>query len=409
MTLVRPFRGLYPQPEHAEAVLAPPYDVLSSAEARALAADRPYSFLHVSKPEIDLPPDTDPYSDAVYAQGARNFEALLASGALVRDTTPALYVYRIRAADGHEQTGVALTASVAAYEDGRIKRHEHTLPAKETDRVRQIDAVNAQTGPVLLAHPASAAVSTVLDAVTAAPPAFSAPLGDGTTHSLWPVHEPARLEALCAGFNALPALYIADGHHRSAAAARVAAARGGPADAPHQWFLAVAFASDRLRILDYNRVVSDLNGLSPAELVRRLAELGEIREEAAPVRPARPGELGVYVGGRWHRLRLTPALRETGDPVARLDVSLLTAHILEPLLGIADLRADSRIAFVGGSRGLDGLQARVDDGDMAVAFALFPTPLESLMAIADAGAVMPPKSTWFDPKLADGVVSHCLD
>lgn len=408
MTLVRPFRGLCPRPADAGAVIAPPYDVVSAAEARALAAGRPHSFLHVSRPEIDLPEGSDPYSQAAYDKAAANFRALLDSGCLQRDEAPGYYVYRV-GTDSHTQTGIALTASVAAYEAGRVRRHEHTLPRKENDRVRQIEAVNAQTGPVLLAFPPDRVIQEIIDTVTDTGPAFSAELGDGSIHTLWPVHAPDRVQALTDAFDALPAMYIADGHHRSAAAARVAAARGGDESAPHAWFLAVAFAGDQLQILDYNRVVQDLNGLDTAGFLTRLAALGELEAEPAPVRPAASGEFGIYLPGQWYRLRLAPALRETSDPVAALDVSALTTHILEPVLGIGDLREDERIDFVGGSRGLAGLQKRVDEGSMAVAFALYPTPVEALMAIADAGAVMPPKSTWFEPKLADGVVSHVLD
>ncbi len=412
MPLIRPFRGLRPAPQHAAEVLAPPYDVLNSEEARARAAGRPWSFLHISKPEIDLPPGQDPHAPEVYAKGAENFGRLLEEGILIRDPTPRYYVYRLRMG-AHTQTGLVGTASVAAYRAQRIRRHEFTRPEKEDDRVRQIEALNAQTGPVLLAYRDDADLDTRLAAVTGTAPEVDVEGGDGVRHSVWAVDDPGWCARVSERFEAMPVLYIADGHHRSAAAARVAESRaaadpGTGAEASYDYFLAVAFPASQMRILDYNRVVRDLNGLRPEAFLARLADDFTVAPADAPVSPQRLGEFGLYLSGRWYRLSLDPA-RVPDDPVARLDVSLLTDRVLSPVLGIRDLRRDPRIDFVGGIRGLGELERRVDDGGMAAAFALRPTAMRDLMAVADAGEVMPPKSTWFEPKLGDGLVSHVLD
>jgi uncharacterized protein (DUF1015 family) len=402
LPLFRPFRGLRPGREFAARVAAPPYDVLSSQEARLLAEGNPYSFLHVSKPEIDLPADLDAYAPEVYAKGAENLRRMIASGVLNQDPVPCFYIYRLQMGD-HVQTGVAGGASVAAYDENRIRRHEFTRPDKEDDRTRQIDCCNAQTGPVLLAHRNSEALRRLVDSASAAPPTCSVTAVDGNIHSIWPVSEPDQVAELCIEFDAMAALYIADGHHRSAAASRVAKQRRSDAA---QSFLAVSFPIEQMHILDYNRVVRDLDGMSADQFLARLGADFEVIPQAAAVRPAKSGEMGVYVAGHWYRL--APRRPPPSDPVARLDVSRLTDLILAPILGIADLRKDRRIDFVGGRRGLAELQTRVDSGEMAAAFALFPTAMKDLIAVADSGQVMPPKSTWFEPKLADGLVSYLL-
>ncbi|HUL82289.1 MAG TPA: DUF1015 family protein [Gammaproteobacteria bacterium] len=423
--LVRPFRALRPRPERAADVIAPPYDVVSTDEARALAAGRPASFLHISRPEIDLPTGTSPYSDAAYARGAANLARLVNTGALVRDAEPSYYVYRIEM-QGRVQTGVALVGSVAAYEANRIRRHELTRPDKENDRVRNIDALNAQTGPVLLAYRANAALGGLVRDAASSQALLAARGPNETRHTVWRVAEPERVAAFTAAFDALDALYIADGHHRSAAALRVAHARRDRAraairgavrstaardtpDASYEYFLAVAFPHDEMRILDYNRVVRDLNGLTADALLARIGESFEVMPSAGPVAPAQPETFGLFVGGRWYRLRIRVELVPRGDPVASLDVSLLQDRLLAPILGLGDPRTDPRIDFVGGVRGLDELERRVASGRDAAAFALHPTRMEQLMAVADAGRLMPPKSTWFEPKLADGLLSHVLD
>lgn len=412
MPLIRPFAALRPAPGRAQEVIAPPYDVLDTEEARWLAQGRPWSFLHISKPEIDLPVGTDPYAPEVYAKAAENLERMLHEGILRRDDAPCYYAYRLVMGE-HVQTGLVAVASVADYDSNRIRRHEFTRPDKEDDRVRQITALNAQTGPVLLAYPHAPDVDALLAAATALAPDADATSETNVRHSLWVIRDADSIRTLTALFDAMPALYIADGHHRSAAASRVCAARRAAnphhtGEESYNYFLAVIFPAHQMQILDYNRVIRDLNGMSEADFLRRLEASFTVQTADEPVKPAQPGEFGMYLGGRWHRLRIHPAL-VPDDPVERLDVSLLQNHLIAPLLGITDPRRDKRIDFVGGVRGLGELQRRVDTGEMAVAFALYPTRMAELMAVADAGRVMPPKSTWFEPKLADGMASHVLD
>jgi uncharacterized protein (DUF1015 family) len=408
MSLIKPFRGLRPAPHHATDVAAPPYDVLSTAEARVRAAGKPWSFLHISKPEIDLPPDTDPYAPAVYAKAVENLAKMMQAGILHRDSQPLYYAYRIEMGN-HTQTGFVAAASVAAYDAGRIKKHEFTRPDKEDDRVRQIAALNAQTGPVLLAYPDSRQADGLLAQACAGAPVAEVVADDSIRHSIWVVSDETLIADITAAFEAMHALYIADGHHRSAAASRIAAARRKPdAEQASDYFLAVIFPQHQMKIMDYNRVVKDLNGLSGDEFLARVGKCYAVAPACDAVKPSCPGEVGLYLPGRWYRLNIDPKLF-VADPVARLDVSLLSDHVLGPVLGITDLRRDKRIDFVGGIRGLPELEKRVNSGDMAAAFAMYPTRMADLMAVADAGQVMPPKSTWFEPKLADGLVSHVLD
>ncbi len=412
MTLIRPFAGLRPVPEHVADVIAPPYDVLSSEEARARAAGRPWSFLHISKPEIDLGPGADPHSPKVYEKGRENFQRMVASGVLRIDPEPYYYLYRLIMGQ-HRQTGLVVVASVAEYESKRIRKHEFTRPDKEDDRVRQIDALNAQTGPVFMTYRHSADIDALLTEATAGEPEVDVTADDGVRHSLWVVREGELIAAITARFDALDHLYIADGHHRSAAAARVARARRATnprhtGEEAYNYFLAVIFPDNQMQILDYNRVVRDLNGLSEEGLLAKVREAFTVKRTAGPIKPERPGEFGLYLAGRWHLLTIKPERIPRSDPVRRLDVSLLQDNLIAPVLGITDPRVDKRIDFVGGIRGLGELERRVDSGEMAAAFSLFPTSMSDLMAVADAGSVMPPKSTWFEPKLADGLVSHVL-
>jgi len=408
MSLIKPFRGLRPAPGRAAEVAAPPYDVLSSEEARARAEGKPWSFLHISKPEIDLPPEIDPYDPAVYAKAAENLARMIEAGVLVRDAAPGYYAYRLTMG-GHVQTGLVATASIACYDNNRIKKHEFTRPDKEDDRVRQIEATNAQTGPVLLAYPAAPAADALIAQIAQGEPAADVIADDGIRHQIWVCDDAAEIEAITRCFDGMEALYIADGHHRSAAAARVAAARRQEErELSSDYFLAVIFPHHEMKILDYNRVVKDLNGLEKSTLAGRLREAFTVEASAGRVAPEAPGVFGMYLDHAWYRLTIKPE-RVPRDPVARLDVSLLSAHVLGPILGITDLRRDKRIDFVGGIRGLGELEKRVDSGEMAAAFALHPTRMDQLMAVADTNNVMPPKSTWFEPKLADGLVSHVLD
>jgi uncharacterized protein (DUF1015 family) len=407
MSLIQPFRALRPAPGRAAEVLAPPYDVLSSAEARERAKGKPWSFLHISKPEIDLDPNIDPYDRAVYAKATENLNRMVAAGVMMRDARPRYYVYRLTWHD-RVQTGLAAAASVADYETNRIRKHELTTPVKEDDRVRQIEAVNAQTGPVMIAYPDAPAIDTVLNKTAAGAPAVDVTADDGVRHQMWVIEDEATIAMLTRAFDALPAIYIADGHHRSAAASRVAKARHGKPGG-HDYFLAVIFPHHQMTILDYNRVVKDLNGRSADQLLAELRKNFSVEASDKPARPASSGEFGMFLAGRWYRLTVKPELIPVNDPIGRLPVTLLARNVLEPLLGVKDQRTDKRIDFAGGARGLEGLERRVMSGEMAVAFALHPTQMTDLMAVADAGAIMPPKSTWFEPKLADGMVNHVLD
>ena len=408
MTLIKPFRALRPAPGRAADVLAPPYDVLSSAEARDRANGKPWSFLHVSKAEIDLDPAIDPYDHAVYAKAADNLQLMIAAGVLERDNKPCYYAYRLTWRDRVE-TGLAAVASIAAYAENRIRKHELTTPAKEDDRVRQIEAVAAQTGPVMLAYPEASGIDSLLARAATEVPDVDVATDDAVRHQLWVIDDEATIAALTRAVDALPALYIADGHHRSAAALRVARAR----DHKDGYFLAVLLAQQQMTILEYNRVLRDLNGLTPENVLRKIGRRYAVEPSDQPVRPTRAEEVGMVLDGRWYHLALRPEFAadsaQSADPVARLPVTLLAKNVIETVFGIADPRRDKRIDFVGGGRGLGELERLVSSGAVAVAFALYPTQMSDLMAVADAGAIMPPKSTWFEPKLADGMVSHMLD
>ncbi len=407
MPLIRPFAGLRPTPEYAANVIAPPYDVLNSEEARALAAGKAWSFLHISKAEIDLPEGTDPYAPAVYAKAAENLQRMMKQGILMRDNAPHYYVYRLTMGK-HVQTGLVAAASVADYDTNRIRKHEYTRPAKEDDRVRQIKALNAQTGPALLAYRSDPKLDKLLEKIAQGRPLYAMKAHDGIEHALWIVDNPADVETFSRGFDAMDAIYIADGHHRSAAASRIARELNKPADHMSRYFLSVIFPHNQMKILDYNRVITDLNGLNQEKFIERIKQNFSVAQEGKAVSPAKAGEFGLYMNKQWYRLNIQSKLIPA-DPVKKLDVSLLADHLIEPVLGIKDPRTDSRIDFVGGMRGLKELEKRVDSGEMAVAFSMFPTTLSDLMAVADSNQVMPPKSTWFEPKLADGMVSHILD
>ncbi len=413
MPLIRAFRGLRPVAGRAADVVAPPYDVVSEAEARELVLDRPWSFLHISRPEVDLPAGVDPYSARVYAKAADNLQQMRTQHVLAQDSLPCFYAYRLTMGS-HVQTGLVAAASVEAYDQDRIKKHEFTRPVKEDDRVRQINALNAQTGPVFLVYPADPGVDSILAAETAAEPAVDVGAGDGVRHQLWVIADRSHVERLTSLFDSMRSLYVADGHHRSAAASRVAAERkaenaGHCGEEPYNYFLAVLFPHDQMQILAYNRVVRDLHGLTRKAFLERVAAVFSVQPSALPVKPARAEEFGMYLDGQWYRLRLDSERVPWDDPVMRLDVSLLQSELIQPILGVVDPRRDERIGFVGGIRGLGELAKRVDSGAWAVAFSLHPTSMQDLMAVANAGEVMPPKSTWFEPKLADGLVSHLLD
>lgn len=416
MSSIRPFRALRPDPAQAADVSAVPYDVVSAPEAAALADGKPLSYLRVSRAEIELPAGVDPYADVVYETAAANFARLRAAAPLVVEDEPALYVYRLRMGD-HVQTGIAATFSVDEYEQGGILRHEKTRKDKEDDRTRHIVTLRAQTGPVFLTYCADPGIDSLVEAATARPPLFDFTAPDGVSHAVWPASadETARIVEAFAG---IEKLYIADGHHRAASAmrARHAIAEAGTAGAAEAaagdgqpesaWFLAVAFPHDHMQILPYHRVVRDLAGLTPAGLLDGIRAAG-VSVEAGSHTPAGVGEVSMYLDGAWYRLGLAaPAV--DAAPSDRLDVSLLYDQVLAPLLGIGDPRTDKRIDFVGGIRGPQALVEAVDSGTAAVAFAMHPTQVEDLMGIADEGGIMPPKSTWFEPKLRDGLLVHLI-
>jgi uncharacterized protein (DUF1015 family) len=412
MKLLSPFRGLRPVAERVADVVAPPYDVVNTLEARELASNKPWSFLHVSKPEIDLPEGTDPYDDTVYQRGADNFARMIDEGVLVRDDQPCYYIYELTMGD-HVQTGIAAAASIEAYDKNIIRKHEFTRPVKEDDRVRQIQALRAQTGPVFLTYRQMNDVDQLVEQKKSDTADCDLSSDDGVRHRFWVVDDSDMVDKMDAAFSQMDYLYIADGHHRSAAASRVCAEQnhnGSNNENSHcKHFLAVLFPDNQVDIIDYNRVIADLNDLSKEEFLSRVGQKFDIEESTDAVKPAKKGEYGMYLDGGWYRLNIHANLVNSANAVEQLDVHLLDANLIGPTLGITDPRRDMRIDFVGGIRGLAGLEKRVDSGEMKVAFSLYPTGLDELMAVADSGKVMPPKSTWFEPKLADGLVSYVLD
>ena len=404
MATIKPFPALRPQPELAAQICELPYDVMSSDEARAMAAGNPLSFLHISKPEIDLPPGTDLYSAEVYAKGKENFAKLIAEGALKQDAQPAFYLYR-QIMGKHAQVGLVAAASCAEYLSGVIKKHEFTRPDKEDDRVRHIEALDSQTGPVFLTYRASAAFDEFVAQKTSETPGVDFTGKDGVRHTSWAVADAEGINFIEAQFAQIPFLYIADGHHRSAAAARVFQSRQGGGQSGQ--FLTVIFPHNQMQILPYNRVLKDLNGLTPAELLKKLEEVFNIVRLGSAT-PTRKHELGFFMNHRWHTLTFKPKLTGSKDPIEQLDVTLLQKQILAPLFGIEDPRTSKRINFVGGIRGTAELEKLVNSGEYACAFSMFPTSIEDLMSIADAGGIMPPKSTWFEPKLRDAMFCHMI-
>lgn len=404
MATLQPFRALRPDPRRAARICELPYDVMSTREARALAAGNPDSFLHVSKPEIDLPDDLDPYDPAVYRAGAERFARMIRDGLLRQETEACYYLYR-QVMGAHAQTGLVAAASCADYLSNVIKKHELTRPDKEDDRVRHIEALHAQTGPVFLTYRATRGFDEFIQHKTQEPPDIDFTAPDGVRHASWTVRDPGQINLITQTFAGIPGLYIADGHHRSAAAARVFQARQGAGGSGA--FLAVIFPHDQLQILPYNRVLKDLAGLNARSLLDRLSAVFDVRipGEAAP---ARKHELGLFLEGRWISLRFKDALVAGGNPIDLLDATLLQRQVLGPVFHIDDPRTSKRINFVGGIRGTAELEGLVRSGEYACAFSMFPTGIDDLMAISDAGGIMPPKSTWFEPKLRDGLFCHLI-
>ncbi len=407
MAVIHPFRALRPPQERVAEVASPPYDVVSTEEARALASGNPLSFLHVSRPEIDLPEGTDIYADAVYRKAAENFEKLVKEAPLTEEETPSLYLYRL-IMNGQEQIGVVACCAVDEYDDDTIRKHERTRRDKEDDRTRHILTLNSQTGPVFLTYRAVPDIDAMVMETTVTEALYDFTADDGIQHTVWRVPDPVRFVQ---AFREVPLLYIADGHHRAASAGRARAelkdrSFAHTGDEEYNFFLTVIFPDNQLRILPYNRVVRELNNLTAGEFFLAIKTKFDVTEDAPPT-PERPGQWSMYFVKRWYGLKLRAEdVRATTDPVASLDVSLLQEHLLDPILGIKDVRTDKRIDFVGGIRGTKELEKLVDEGKAAVAFSLYPTTVEDLIRVSDAGSIMPPKSTWFEPKLRDGILIH---
>ena len=401
---IRSYRALRPLPELAGQIASVPYDVVNTAECRTLVEGNPLSMLRVARADLEFPDGTDPYSDAVYARAKENFQKLIAAGHLVRESGPSLYIYQ-QQMGAHIQTGVAALCHVDDYDNNLIKKHEKTRKDKEDDRVRHTGTLSANPGPVFLTYRDQPTIDTIVAAATASEPLNSFTASDGIRHTVWRITAP---DTLVAAFRPVPAFYIADGHHRAASAARVARERraANPAhtgDEDYNWFLTVLFPAKQLRILPYNRLIADLNGRTARQFLGELGRAGAITPAAAPA-PAAPGSVHFYVEGQWHALALNPSLG--ADPVSRLDVSLLQDKVLAVMLGIDDPRTSKRIDFVGGIRGTQYLEDAVNSRRATVAFSMHAVTIDQLMDISDAGQIMPPKSTWFEPKLRDGLFMH---
>jgi uncharacterized protein (DUF1015 family) len=410
LAIVKPFRALRPLPEQAAAVASVPYDVVSTEEARALAGDNPLSFLRVSRPEIEMPDGTDPYSDDVYRRAASNFDRLISSAPLVIEDDPSLYLYRLRLGEG-EQTGLVACCSIDEYDDDIIRKHERTRSDKEDDRTRHMLTLRAQTGPVFLTYRRIDAINDLISEITPAAPLFDFKATDGIEHTIW--HVPAGVnEALIEAFKQAPHLYIADGHHRakSASRAREALCAENPQHSgqeEYNFFQCVLFPADQVHILPYNRVIKDLNHHTKEEFLSEVRREFELTEDAGP-RPKKRGAFSMYLDGRWYGLEVKGDVTKRLKVADRLDISILQNQLLAPVLGIQDQRTDKRIDFIGGMRGTGELERLVDQGSAAVAFSLYPVTVDDLLMISDAGEIMPPKSTWFEPKLRDGLLSHLI-
>jgi uncharacterized protein (DUF1015 family) len=406
VAVIRPFKALRPVPERASEVASVPYDVVNTEEARALAANNPLSFLHVSRPEIDLPEGTDPYGDPVYRRAMDNFAKLTKEAPLVREEMPSLYLYRLVMGD-HEQIGVVACCSVDEYDENIIRKHERTRRDKEDDRTRHMTALRAQTGPVFLTYRASRVIDTMVMEVTMLNALFDFVAPDGVQHTVWHVPDAVRFVH---EFREIPFLYIADGHHRAASAARARAelqdqSFSHTGDEEYNFFLAVIFPDDQMQILPYNRALKDLNGLSTEDFLNALQQDFVVDQNGEDT-PKERGQWSMYLAGKWYSLSLRPNITAAQGVVESLDVSMLQDRVLDPILGIKDVRTDKRIDFIGGVRGPEELKRLVDEGKAAVAFSLYPTTIADLLRVSDAGEIMPPKSTWFEPKLRDGLLIH---
>ena len=409
MLRIKPFAALRPLPNIAAQVSSVPYDIVTTEEARQLAADNPRSFLRVLRPEIDLPGEMDPHDPAVYAAAKQNFQRLLSNGDLVREDEPKLYLYR-QVINDHYQIGLVCCCHLDDYNNDIIKKHEKTRPDKEDDRTRHMLAINAQPGPVLMTYRDQPKIDKLVAQDVNNRPLFHFVAPDGVTHTVWTVDD---AQPYCDVFAEVEAAYIADGHHRSASAARAAAQRraANPNHTGHEeynWFLTVLFPASQLTILPYNRVVTDLAGQSVQQVLDRLAEVGNL-SDTQESQPDRSGVFGIYLDGSWRQLTLDEATIDRSDPIQSLDVALLQDRVLAPIFSIGDPRSDQRLDFIGGRNSSQKLVSRVHSGEAAAAFSLFPTTIQQLLSVADAGLDMPPKSTWFEPKLRSGLFIHMLD
>ena len=410
--LIKPFKALRPIPEKVNDVIAPPYDVLNSTEARKMVENRPYSFLHISKPEIDLPENTKLNDPEVYKKGRENLSHLIDKKILIKDEDDALYIYEI-IFNNKSQTGIACVASIAAYDSNFIKKHEHTTLAKEDDRARNIDELKTQTGPVLLTYKNNNEIKEKLQELKSDKPLYEVNAIDSSVHKIWKIGRKEEIDILVNKLNSLKKLFIADGHHRSAAASRVSKNILGKNPnhnglEPYNFFLAVAFPDSEMTILDYNRVIHGKNGNTTENLLHLIKDFFEVEVSEKPYKPLKQGEFGMYLDKTWYRLQVNTNLIKEEDPVKSLDVSLLHEYLISNILGITEVRTDKRIEFVGGARGLSELETLTDKRENSLAFSLFPTPIEALINVAESNKIMPPKSTWFEPKLLDGLLSFQL-
>lgn len=409
MPRVKPFRAVRPQVENAARVASVPYDVVNREEAAALAQGNSDSFLHVVRPDIDLPADTNPYADEIYAKAAENLQRLMSENVLQQDDSESIFLYR-QIMNGKAQIGVVCCCHVDDYENNLILKHEFTRPAKEDDRTRHVTTLNAHAGPVFLTYRDSDSVNTLVDDAIADAPLYDFTADDGVQHTVWKIDDAS---GYVAGLTEVPAFYVADGHHRAASAWRAGKARreANPnhnGDEEYNWFLTVLFPSGQLNVLAYNRIIKDLNGMTPEQIREKLAAVGTLEKTDNSV-PENAGSFCVYLDGGWWKLTVPPESIDQNDAINCLDVAILEKRVIQPVFGIDDVRTDSRIDFVGGIRGTKELETRVDSGDWAIAVSMFPTSIDQLMAVSDSGEVMPPKSTWFEPKLRSGLLTHLLD
>nr|MBN2277009.1 DUF1015 domain-containing protein [candidate division Zixibacteria bacterium] len=412
MAIVRAFRGLRPKPEYAQKVASPPYDVLSTREAKEMAQNNPYSFLRINKAELEFDDKVNPYSEEVYQRGRDNLRRFIKDGIMIRDEKPCFYLYRLTM-NKKSQTGLVALTSVDEYDNGKIKKHEHTRPAKVNDRSNHITYLEAQVGPVFTTFKFNARVDGILKGLTSRKPEVDFTAGDNVRHELWVVNDEKSIRDIAEAFAVIPELYIADGHHRSASASEVRR-RYREKNPNHtgkeiyNFFLNVLFPDRELNILPYNRVVKDLNGMTLEQLLKRVEEKFEISRSNKEINPAEPHTFGFYCEKQWYLLKSKPGTFDTGSPTKSIDAAILGENLIAPILGIENPKTDDRIDFVGGIRGTRELVRLVDSGENKLAFSLYPTSIQQLINVADAGEVMPPKSTWFEPKLRSGMVVNLL-